>query len=134
MPDALSPQNLAFIICDSIIEDRETGKKTLVGIFNRVNAKTFPVRHPALSVFVSLTEGRGRCQAQLQCVKSSEGNPILEVEGPVEFQSPNAVVELGFNIRGITFPEPGLYEFQFLCDGVLVGNRPFEVLKLGEQR
>jgi hypothetical protein len=134
MPDAPPPQNLAFIVCDSIIEDRATGKKTLVGIFNRVNSRTFPCTHPALSVFVSLTEGHGRYQAQLQCVKSTEDKPILQIEGPVEFESPNVVVELGFNIRGLTFPEPGPYEFQFSCDGELVRSRPFEVLKVGGQQ
>jgi len=133
MPDAPPPHNLAFIVCDGIIEDRETGKKTLVGIFNRVNSGTFPCRLDALSVFVSLTAGHGRYQAQLQCVKSTEDKPIFQIEGPVEFESPNAVVELGFNIRGLAFPEPGPYEFRFLC-GELFSTRPFEVLQIGGQR
>lgn len=129
MPEGHRPENLAFIVCDSIIEDRSTGKKTLVGIFNRVNSKKFPCTHPALSVFVSLTGGRGRHQAELLCVKSAQDKPILQLKGPIEFESPNAVVELGFNIRGLTFAEPGLYEFQVLCDDELISQRPFEVLQ-----
>ncbi len=134
MPDVPTPQLVAFVVCDSIIEDRKTGKKTLVGIFNRVNSRSFPCKHPALSVFVSLTGGRGRYQAQLQCVKSAEDRPILQLEGLIDFDNPKAVVELGFNIHGLSFPEPGAYDFQFLCDGELKMTRPFEVLQVGEER
>jgi hypothetical protein len=128
VPPAHTPMNLAIIVCDSIIDDRETGKKTLVGIFNRLGAVQFPCQHPSLAVFVSLTEGQGPYNAQLQCLKANEDKPILQLEGRVEFKDPKAVVELGFTIGGMIFPQPGIYEFQFLCDGVPLGpRRPFEV-------
>ena len=134
MPQSRNPINLAIIVCDSIIEDRESGKKTLVGIFNQLNSKSFPCTHPALSVFISLTEGQGCYQAQLQCVKSAGDEPILTLEGPVDFQDPKAIVELGFNIRAMSFPGPGTYEFHFLCDGVLLGQRPFQVRETGQEQ
>ncbi len=133
MPPVHTPVNLAIIVCDSIIEDRGTGKKTLVGIFNRLGSKKFPCRHPALSIFVSLTNGQGHYQAQLQCVDARKDKPIIGLEGGIEFEDPKAVIELGFNIDGMVFPGPGIYEFQFLCDGVLIGQRPFEVRDMGKE-
>ena len=134
MPPVHNPVNLAIIVCDSIIEDRQTGKKTLVGIFSQLSSTQFPCRHHSLAVFVSLTEGSGRYQAQLQCVKAREDKPVLQMQGGIEFKDPKAVVELGFTIDGMIFPEPGIYEFQFLCDGVLIGQRPFEVRDARKQK
>src|SRR5436305_596684 len=54
------PVPMAIVICDQIIEDRLTGKKTLVGLFNSIAARSFPCTHATMSVFVSLTEGRGK--------------------------------------------------------------------------
>ena len=47
-----TPSGLAIVVCDQIIEDKATSKKSLIGIFNNIASQTFPCRHPALSVFV----------------------------------------------------------------------------------
>ena len=127
MAGAPGPLNLAIIVCDSIIDDRKTGKKTLVGVFNRIAAGSFPCVHHSLSVFVSLTNGRGEYEAELRCVKSATEEPIMEGKGKVGFKDPRDVVEIGFELRGLKFPEPGLYHLEFLCDGVPIGQRPFTV-------
>jgi len=127
MADAPRPVNLAIIVCDSIIDDRKTGKKTLVGVFNRIAAGSFPCVHHSLSVFVSLTDGRGEYEAELRCVNSATEQPIVEAKGKVGFRNPNDVVEIGFELRGLKFPEPGLYQFEFLCNGEPIGQRPFIV-------
>jgi len=127
MAEPPTPENLAFLICDSIIDDRKTGKKTLVGIFNRIGTSAFPCTHPDMAVFVSLTDGRGTYKAELNCLCSDTQEPIMHGEGQVAFKDPNSVVEIGFHLRGLTFPKAGMYEFEFLCNGVRVAERRFEV-------
>jgi len=121
---------LAMVVCDSIIDDRQTGKKTLVGLFNQIGANSFPVRHQSLAVYCSLTEGQGKHAIQLQCVHAVEDKPIMGIDAELDMADPRAIAEMGFTLNGIVFPEPGPYEFQIICEGELVGRRAFQVLKV----
>lgn len=124
---------LAFIICDTVIDDKITNKKSLVGLFNGIIAKTFPCAHPILHVFVSLTEGHGAYQCSLSCVKDDESKKILSLSGSLEFNNPLHVVEVNFEIRGIVFPEAGIYRFDLLCDDIPIISRKFQVAERGVQ-
>ena len=65
MPDA-APEVLAMIICDTVIEDVESGKKSLIGLFDHVNTSRLPSIVNELNVFVSLTDGRGNPDAEIR--------------------------------------------------------------------
>ena len=127
MSDKPSPSGLAIVICDQIIEDKLTGKKSLIGIFNQIGTQSFPCRHPQICVFVSLTEGRGQSAARLRIVHDESSQVVAEVNGTIQFPDINAVVELNFNLVGLTFPEPGMYSIEFYCDDALILERRFNV-------
>lgn len=128
-----SPAALAFIICDTVIEDKITNKKSLVGLFNSIEAKSFPCTHPVIHVFVSLTGGHGEYQSALACVKDdNERIKVLGLSGPIRFNNPLEVVELNFEIRGVSFPEAGIYRFQFLCNDIPIVSRKFQVVERGK--
>ena len=129
-PDRPSPTGLAIVICDQIIEDKLTGKKSLIGIFNQIGTGSFPCRHPQLCVFVSLTEGRGQCAARLRIVHDASDHVVAEVNGNIQFPDVHVVVELNFNLVGLTFPEPGMYSIEFYCDDALILERRFNVVKV----
>lgn len=123
------PVPLAMIICDTIIDDRDTNKKSLIGVFNNISSSQFPCRHYKMNIFVSLTDGRGKVAGKLKCVKKDTNKNILELGGPIEFPNGNAVVEFNFEIMGIVFPEPGIYTFDFFCDNEPIISRNFIVTK-----
>ncbi|HUI08043.1 MAG TPA: hypothetical protein VL486_13675 [Verrucomicrobiae bacterium] len=133
MTDNPSPTGLAIVICDQIIEDKFTGKKSLIGIFNQIGTQTFPCRHPQLCVFVSLTEGRGQCAARLRIIHDQSEHVVAEVNGNIQFSDVHVVVELNFNLVGLTFPEPGMYSIEFYCDDALILERRFNVVKMQPQ-
>jgi hypothetical protein len=128
MSDKPSPIGLAIVICDQIIEDKLTGKKSLIGIFNQIGAQSFPCRHPQVCVFVSLTDGRGQCVARLRIIHDESNHVVAEVNGQIQFPDVHTVVELNFNLVGLTFPEPGVYSIEFYCDDSLVLERRFRVI------
>ena len=128
-----TPSGLAIVVCDQVIEDKLTNKKSLIGIFNSIAHPRYPCRHPALCVFVSLTEGRGTSQARLRIVREETGQPVTEVNGPIEFKDVNMVVEMVFNFLGLEFPEPGLYSIEFYCDDALVLERRFHAMQVKAQ-
>ena len=106
-----------------------TRKHSLIGLFSRISTKSFPCTHPQLHVFISLTDGHGKASGQLRLVRKdveAEAPPQIQLSGMIEFPNPLAVVELVFNIANLSLPAPGRYSFDFYCNGVLLGSRPFE--------
>jgi len=123
-----APVVLGMVIGDTVIRDVETGKPTLVGIFNRINAQVFPAVHPILHVFVSVTEGRGEGRARLELVEEKTQQVVNSLEVPVRFPpDPTEVADLNFRLAKIAFPRPGSYRFNFVWAGEVVGSRRFKV-------
>jgi hypothetical protein len=130
MTDKPSPTGLAIVVCDQIIEDKLTSKKSLIGIFNQIGAGNFPCRHAHMAVFVSLTEGRGSCAARLKIAQEESGTIVAELNGQIQFPDIHAVVELNFDLAGLVFPQPGLYSIEFYCDDALILERRFNVIQV----
>jgi hypothetical protein len=124
------PSGLAIVVCDQIIEDKATGKKSLIGIFNNITSPTFPCRHPSISVYLSMTEGHGSYQMRLRIINEETGGAIAEVQGQLPFPDKNFVAELAINFVGLEFPAPGLYSIELYCDESLVLERRFHVIKV----
>lgn len=130
MNEQPSPSGLAIVVCDQIIEDKLTNKKSLIGIFNNISSATFPCRHPQVCVFVSLTEGQGNYPARLRIVNEETSESVADVNGQIQFPDIHATVELNFNLVGLVFPKPGLYSIEFYCEDALVLERRFHVSKI----
>jgi hypothetical protein len=130
MTDKRAPIGVAIVICDQIIEDKLTNKKSLIGIFNQIGAQAFPCRHPQVCVFVAITDGRGQSAARLRIVHDESEHVVAEVNGSIQFPDVHTVVELRFDLVGLTFPEPGIYAIEFYCDDALVLERRFNVLPI----
>ena len=128
MAEKPSPIPLSMVICDTVIEDKITGKKSLIGLFNNINARKVPAVHPSLSVYISLTEGVGSYDGKLRCIFGNK--PIIELGGPIVFKSPHQIAEWNFSIRGLPLPSYGEYRFELLCDGKLVIARKFKVIPI----
>lgn len=126
--------SLSMVICDTVIDDRRTGKKSLVGLFNNITSSVIPCVHPRLNVFVSLTEGNGDYVAKLRCLKVGDEKEIFFMEGPVRFSDPRQILEFNFEILGIAFPDYGDYRFEFLCNDVPIIARKFRVSQNKQNR
>ena len=122
---------LSMVRCDTVIEDKRTGKKSLVGLFNNITVAKAPCTHPRLNVFISLTEGNGDYVGRLRCIKEGDEQEIFAMEGQVRFSNPRQILEYNFEIIGMAFPDFGNYRFEFLCNNELVIARKFMV---SEQR
>jgi hypothetical protein len=121
------PYPLAMVICDAIWRDSGTGKRTILGVFSGLVAKSFPAQHPIMAVYIAATDGHGKVRLALQIVSSGEGDAeeetVFRAEGDVEFVEPRAVVEIDFNIQGLVFPQPGEYRFQLFADDQFLMER-----------
>lgn len=110
------PHMLAMVICDAIWHDPYTGKRTMLGLFSGIGARTFPAAQPIISVYVAMTEIYGKIPIRLRLIDADEERPPLtELRGEIESSEVLAVAELDWQIEGIVFPEPGEYRFQLFC-------------------
>ncbi len=129
----VKPIGLALIICDQVITDQDTKKRSLIGIFNNVQARQFPCAHPHMCVFVSVTGGHGEVDAEVRCSREGDGldeAPCFALKGRIRFDSPLHIVEINFDLRNVQFHQAGAYRIDLLCDGVPVLQRPFTVKEL----
>lgn len=127
MPGKPVPRCLAMLICDYVIRDAVTQNKSLIGIFNTIQAAGYPVRHDRMNVFVALVDGHGAYKSSLR-IRHASGQQLVGIDGQIEMKDPLAVVELVFELRGLVIPAPGRYFVEFLCDGELLIDRSFDAV------
>lgn len=126
-----NPDVLALLVCDQIITDRLTGKQSLIGMFSKVHAAGFPATHPALAVFVALTDGHGKTELTIRIVDSNDARPpIVEGRGAVDFKNPRAIANLALQFHGLTFPVPGEYRVQLWSGAELLREARLELVHI----
>jgi hypothetical protein len=121
------PEVLAMMLCDMIITDVESSKKSLIGLFDRVESPAMPCLLNELHVYLCLTDGHGTLPVSISCIAVDEGEELFRGQAEVEFCDPLQVVELHFVFPNVQFPRPGQYRFQFMAEGNLLRERKFFV-------
>ena len=121
------PIGIGLIPCDTLIEDRITGKKTIVGVIGAIRVSHFPCIYPSFHLLVSLTGGNGVYPCLLQVVSESKDEVVFSGNGELTFRQPNQVVDLVFLLRHIQFNYPDTYWIKFLVDGEPLMTRPLQV-------
>jgi len=117
------PYLQALLICDSGTVDRNSGKKTLVGVFDRVIAKDFPTPR-WLSVYFKLSDAQGKYKFKVQYAQVGTGNILAEAETDV------LTIESRLDMRDflitppapLLFPEAGQYEFRLYANDMFLGR------------
>lgn len=127
------PDALAIGICDLIHRDRGTGKRFIMGCFSVIHARTFPVKHPVLGVYLDLTNGRGKVPIKVQVIDcDEEREPIWSAELEFDFPDPRMIAELDF-MTPLEFPEPGEYRVQVFASGEFVIERRLVLIDVSEK-
>ncbi|MDD5218413.1 MAG: hypothetical protein PHS88_09970 [Candidatus Omnitrophica bacterium] len=123
------PKTNAMLICDYVITEQGSNKKSLIGVFENIAATTFPCIHPSLSVYIKMTEGQGNYRFRLELVDLKNNNVIGKGETPKDIQLTNPLTahELVFNLKGLRFAHPGEYEFRIFANDKIFGQKTFVV-------
>jgi hypothetical protein len=116
------PTLLAFIVCDTVIQDAATQKRTLVGVFDHVGSPQLPVVLHSVGLYAKLVEGYGAYEIRVRLVNLKDESPVLEIKAPTQWNDPDGPMELGFNFAGIPLGAFGIYEFQLYANDVFLGR------------
>ena len=126
---APKPSVKAILICDQIIHEQGTNKKSLIGIFEDIHLLQFPANYPRIGVYVNLTDAHGKYVLEVRLV-SPDGNHIGPVRTPeVEIDSPLRTCEFALQAQNIPFRVPGKYDVQIFANDEFLASKTFSVKK-----
>ena len=118
----------AFLVCDAVIHEAGTNKKSLIGIFQRIHARRFPCRHGALMIYAAITDTNGEYTFDLELVDLTDGKRIGRGTTPaLQLHDRLRTAELTFRLENIVFPQPGKYEFRLHANHELLAQDHVEV-------
>ena len=110
------PQLLVWLTCDGVHIDPATGKHTILGVFSNIKARQFPVVHPYMVWFLTLTDVQpGKHQIKLS-IGLSPTNPAGLIQREFESQSPLHRINLINELRNLRFEQPGDYHILIEVD------------------
>ncbi len=120
------PQILTWITCDGVHIDPGSGKHTLLGVFSNIKARRFPVVHPRMMWFLTLTDVTVGKHTVRILFGLGVDHPKPIVSRQFESQSPLQRINLINEIRNLAFSEPGDYSITIEIDDepVLVTSLP----------
>jgi len=122
------PVCVATVICNEVIEDRRSGNKTVVGIFNAIGTTQLPATHPRMTVMASVTNAEREVTVKL-ILRGPEGKEILSADAKVPARGPGDVIDLLFELNNITFNEHGDFIFEIFYNDDVIGARRFMVVE-----
>lgn len=115
------PVLIAALVCDIAAADPSTGKKNLIGIFDRLNVGSFPTGRP-MSVYIKVTDAEGDYELELKFVQVSTGRVIAGAEGALHSNNRLASVDMLVHFPPLPIPEAGRYEFQIWANNMFLGS------------
>jgi len=127
------PSKEAMLICDHIITEAGTNKKSLIGIFEHIFARQLPHVHAVMNVYIKFTGVIGQYQFRIDLVdlKTDEivGKGVLPRQN---FKDKLMSYELLFRLRNLRFKNEGKYEFRIYADDEVFGTKTFSIMKPAE--
>ena len=125
------PEVKAFLLCDYVLHEAGTNKKSLIGIFEDIHITAFPHSYPRIAVYVNLNDAHGKYVLELRLVSSADNSVIGSGKTPeVQIDNPLRTCEFALQIQNLIFRQPGVYEFQVFANGDLVATKAFNVKRV----
>lgn len=127
-----NPQLLSFLTCDNIHVDPTTRKYTLLGLFSGLQAVRFPMTHPRMFVFVTLSDlSQGEHEQRLSLSLPGQ-EPLFSVEQKFQSNGPLQRIHLVNHLQNLKFEQDGDYGFMLEIDDepILVTNFAVHALQM----
>ncbi len=130
------PTAQALLLCDYVITEEATRKKTVVGVFDIINiprhVPNAEARLVGARVYARLLDALGRYIFRLDCVQV-EGEHVIAraVTPPIEVNDRLAPVDVTIEAPVVSFSQPGRYEFRLYANNAYVGHAPLRAVLAG---
>jgi len=127
--DTLKPSLSALLVCDMVIEDKTSNKKSAIGVFTDIWSQNFPCTHPKMGIYFCLTDAEGDYDIGLRLVHADSENLLAEASFSAKIADRLSINDFGLNLPPVEFVTPGRYEFQLFANKEFLGRKEFRVNK-----
>ena len=117
--------NVSFALLADYTTTSKEDKFSVIGIYDRIGARSFPATHHQLQLAIRIITTRADVGHQRQIMVdlvNSEGKTLQKAEGmisiPREVERP-PTMNLVMVFENTVFQEPGVYQFNVFIDGRL---------------
>lgn len=117
------PVLLAMLVCEQVITDQATNKKSLISIFDQVNVGKFPTLFP-MTVFARIADAKGKYELKLELAHLQDDKIVGEGKGSADIEDRVLTYDLMFNLP-IKIPKEGDYEFRLYANDAYLGRAAF---------
>ena len=121
----------ALLTADRVIKE-DNGKHSVIGIFDRFGATSFPATLPPWGIYVSIANlSKGDHKFAINLVHDETNSTALGIAGDMTIQGPGSVMEVALPVLNSTFPEAGSYTMSLHVDGEHVATRIITIQQAG---
>jgi len=126
MTNSPVPTVLAMLLCDQVIVDAGTNKKSLIGVFDNLNSVGFPSQ-TRIAIYAKLTDAEGKYDFRVRIVHLKDETLLgeFEIKGAA-FADQLRPAELIIDLPALVFPEAGKYEFQLYANEIYLSRITME--------
>ena len=124
------PSVKAILVCDQVIHEIGTNKKSLIGIFEEIHLARFPAQYPRIAVYVNLTDAHGEYVLEMRLINEDGGEFGRGKTPKVNIENPLATCEFALQVQNLQFPKPGQYEFQIFANDSFLATKNFRVRQI----
>ena len=113
-----------MLVCDAAVTD-QTGKKTLVGVFDKVWAVSFPIQQQ-LAIYFRITDAQGQYVFRVDYVYVDSDQILAKAVGsPVTIQDRLLTPDFVLPVAIAPIPGAGRYEFRLYANDAFIGQIGF---------
>ena len=128
------PTLQALLLADQIYTDH-SGKRIICGTFSKILSLGFPsITSFSCFAFVLLVDVVDEVEIRLRLVSLADNEIVME-GGPlkIKHQDPLSPVDLVVQIPPLPLPHAGVYSFECVADGMMIGSVRLQVEKMQEK-
>jgi hypothetical protein len=131
--ESVTPVGKVLYVGDEVLEDSNTGKTHLLGLFNVIRTPggtTFPFYLKRLCAFAQFVDGVGEVPIHLEVVNVATQKIVFRSpERTIHFPNRQTTVTAVFRLLNCRFPEPGVYLVELHAADTFVDDRILHVLR-----
>ena len=130
----IKPSVQAFLVCDSVIAEAGTGKKTIVGTFVKLHAAAFPCVLRSIGLYFCITDASGEYQFEFDLVDLDQLTIVTTASIPeiVKIDDRLQINDYAVTVLDVVIPKAGKYQFQLKANKHVIAIKelvavPFEI-------
>lgn len=115
------PLLVAALVCDVAVADPASGKKNLIGIFDRINVSGFPTSRP-MALYFKFTDAEGHYEFDARYIRVDEEELLAGAKSKFTVEDRLQSHDLYIPFPRLDIPAPGRYEFQIWANKFFLGS------------